>query len=100
MSTHWPGRRPPYEETVFSNVLLIYMERTLPIPGKHRIYFDHGTINLDSFYKPSQEKADEIMREKGFTARNWITREFHGEDHSERDWAARFHFPMTFLLGK
>jgi enterochelin esterase-like enzyme len=100
ISTHWPGRRPPYDETVFSDALLEYLERSLPSPKSHKIYFDHGTINTDSFYKPSQVKADAIMESKGYTKDNWITREFHGEDHSERDWAERFHIPMIFLLGK
>jgi enterochelin esterase-like enzyme len=100
ISTHWPGRRPPYEETVFSDALLNYMERTMPSPGIHKVYFDHGTMNTDSFYKPSQIKADAIMEQKGFTTVNWITKEFHGEDHSERDWAGRFHIPMLFLLAK
>jgi predicted alpha/beta superfamily hydrolase len=100
ISTHWPGRRPPYDETVFSDALLEYLERSLPSPKSHKIYFDHGTINTDSFYKPSQVKADAIMESKGYTKDNWLTREFHGEDHSERDWAERFHIPMIFLLGK
>lgn len=100
ISTHWPGRRPPYEETVFSESLLSYMERTMPSPGKHKIYFDHGTLTLDSFYKPTQERADAILLDKGYNASNWMTKEFHGEDHSERDWAERFHIPLIFLLGK
>jgi hypothetical protein len=47
-----------------------------------------------------QKKADVIIKEKGFTAANWITKEFAGAEHSERAWNQRLHFPLEFLLKK
>jgi hypothetical protein len=40
------------------------------------------------------------MKKKGFKKKNWITREFPGEDHTERAWKKRFEIPVKFLLKK
>ena len=63
------------------------------------IYFGYGTATLDSLYKPYQLQADEVMRSKGYNNKNWITKEFPSEDHSENAWRKRLHIPITFLLG-
>ncbi len=99
LSTHWPGifsmDNNPVPDAFFS-----YLRSHLPSPKKHKIYFDHGTATLDALYPPLQKKADEIMKAKGFTKNNWITKEFPGEDHSEAAWRKRLHIPLLFLLGK
>ncbi len=99
ISTHWPGvfetEKNPIPETFFT-----YMDQKLPSPKNHKIYFDYGTETLDAAYKPFQKKADEIMKKKGFTETNWITKEFEGLDHSEEAWAARLDQPVFFLLAK
>jgi hypothetical protein len=77
-----------------------YLQSHLPDPIKHKIYFDHGTATLDAMYPPLQHKVDIIMRTRGYTAKNWDTKEFKGEDHSERSWAKRLYIPLLFLLGK
>ena len=74
------------------------MKTHLPNPANHRIYFDYGTETLDALYPPLQKKADEIIKAKGFTAANWITKEFVGASHSETSWKQRLHFPLEFLL--
>lgn len=103
LSTHWPLDIPDYAqpETSFDipGVFRTYLKSNLPSPGNHRIYFDHGTITLDSAYKPHQLLVDEIMVQKGFTDENWLTREFPGAAHSEVSWAERLHIPLEFLLG-
>jgi hypothetical protein len=40
------------------------------------------------------------MLHKGYTARNWMSKEFIGEDHSEVSWRKRFNIPAFFLLGE
>lgn len=77
-----------------------YLKINLPNPKKHKIYFDYGDQTLDSFYQPFQEKIDAIMIEKGFTAKNWETKFFPGENHSEEAWAKRLDVPLLFLLKK
>jgi len=98
LSTHWPGifsmDDNPVPETFFR-----YMDRKLPDPRTHRIYFDLGTETLDSFYPPLQRRADEVMRKRGYGTENWMTRTWPRQDHSERSWRGRLEIPITFLLG-
>ena len=99
LSTHWPGIYTA-EKNPIPGAILQYMKKNLPSPKTHRIYFDFGTETLDTLYEQFQIKADLIMRSKGYTGRNWITRKFSGEDHSETAWRKRFSIPVVFLLGK
>lgn len=99
LSTHWPGiftvKGNPIPAAFFN-----YLKRHLPQPATHKIYFDYGTATLDSLYKPLQQRVDLIMKTKGFTDKNWITKEFPGADHSENAWRKRLPVPLLFLLKK
>ncbi|NOU58184.1 alpha/beta hydrolase [Marinifilum caeruleilacunae] len=99
ISTHWPG-----DTRIVNNLIpeafYSYLKDNLPSPKNHKIYFDYGTETLDSLYKPLQLKVDEIMRQKGFTSENWVTKEFVGENHSEDSWCKRLHIPLTFIMKK
>ncbi len=77
-----------------------YLKINLPNPKNHKIYFDYGNQTLDSFYQSYQEKIDTIMIEKGYSSKNWITKFFPGDDHSEKSWSRRLHIPLEFLLKK
>ena len=77
-----------------------YLLKNLPNPKNHKIYFDYGDQTLDAFYKPFQEKIDLIMIKKGFTYKNWVTKFFPGDDHSEKSWRKRLSIPLEFLLKK
>ena len=82
-------------------VILNYMEKYLPSPKKHKIYFDYGTKGLDAKYEPYQTKADALMKKRGYKkGKNWMTRKFVGDDHSEKSWGGRVEIPLIFLLGK
>lgn len=99
LSTHWPGTFSTANNPIpdaFTN----YLKSNLPDPKDHRIYFDYGDQTLDALYKPYQEKADEVMKSKGFTSKNWETKFFPGENHSEEAWAKRLSIPLLFLLKK
>jgi enterochelin esterase-like enzyme len=107
VSTHWPitSNRTLLAPNVDARVDDIaqsyfdWLNANLPRAAQHRIYFDHGTINLDSLYAPFQQKADAIMRNKGYRADvDWMTRVFEGADHNEPSWRARLAIPLTFLL--
>ncbi|MBK6930365.1 MAG: hypothetical protein IPH12_05660 [Saprospirales bacterium] len=39
-----------------------------------------------------------MLRARGYSAKNWLTRYFPGEDHSENAWARRLNIPLKFLL--
>lgn len=90
LSTHWPA---------CSEALIGYLRVALPLPGQHRIYFDHGTETLDASYDLYQSQVDEVMRERGYEEGvGWITLKFAGAEHSERAWRERVYLPLQFLL--
>jgi len=91
LSTHWPAG---------DGIVIDYLETALPRPGRHKLYFDHGTETLDASYRPYQQRVDAIMGAARYEpGRNWLTRQFAGAEHSERAWRERIHIPLTFLLG-
>lgn len=99
ISTHWTGIFTAVNNPIPASILK-YMQKNLPSPVNHKIYFDYGTVTIDSMYKPFQLQADKIMKQKGYTLKNWVTKEFVGAEHSEAAWRKRLHIPMMFLLGK
>ena len=89
-STHWPA---------LDGVFIEYLKNNLPSPKTHKIYFDYGTIGLDSLYEPFQLEVDSLLMRRGYTkGRNWLTKKFEGEDHNEKFWRKRFHFPIKFFF--
>jgi predicted alpha/beta superfamily hydrolase len=92
LSTHWPA---------VDELILDYLTRKLPPPGRHRIYFDYGTVGLDAQYETHQKEVDKIMWAKGYQhGKDWITQRFDGADHNEQAWRERVHIPLAFLLGR
>ena len=90
LSTHWPAA---------SEALIAYLTRALPRPGRHRLYFDYGTEDVDAPYEPHQIQADAVMRAAGYREGiDWMTCKFSGAGHSERAWRERVHIPVQFLL--
>lgn len=99
MSTHWPGIFS-VENNPIPDAFCNYLSSHLPNSKTHKIYFDYGDQTLDALYPPLQKKVDEIMKRKGFTEKNWLTKYFPGDDHSEKSWSKRLDIPMLFLLSK
>ncbi|AOS96032.1 enterobactin/ferric enterobactin esterase [Microbulbifer aggregans] len=99
ISTHWPGIKPG-DDLPVAAAIRAYVEKKLPEPGSHRIYFDHGTETLDAHYPPLQKKVDTIMHNAGYNSPAWQTRVFDGHAHDENSWQARLAEPLLFLLGK
>ncbi|MBC5774895.1 alpha/beta hydrolase [Pontibacter sp. KCTC 32443] len=98
LSTHWPGSLR-LQNTAIPNGIITYLKQKLPSPKTHKLYFDYGTATLDALYKPYQQLVDEVMKQKGYSNKNWVTKEFAGEGHSEKAWSKRLHLPLLFLLG-
>ncbi|MCA6495470.1 MAG: alpha/beta hydrolase [Chitinophagaceae bacterium] len=99
LSTHWPGLFSMDNNPV-PGAFFVYLKKSLPSPGKHRIYFDHGTETLDAMYASLQKQVDSIMNNKGYGTSQWMSRNWPGQDHSERSWRSRLQVPLEFLLGK
>jgi predicted alpha/beta superfamily hydrolase len=99
LSTHWPGTFTT-ENNPIPKAFVHYLSEHLPNPQSHKLYFDHGDQTLDALYPPLQHNVDIVMKAKGYTIKNWMTKFFPGENHSEVAWNKRFPIPLEFLLKK
>lgn len=99
LSTHWPGIFE-VEDNPISNAFCSYLQKHLPSPNNHKIYFDYGDKTLDALYPSLQKRVDQIMKQKGYTRKSWITKFYPGDDHSEQSWRKRLNIPFEFLLKK
>ena len=100
MSTHWIGTMVNNKKNPFPDAFFSYLEKNLPSPITHKIYFDYGTKTLDAEYLPYQHRVDEILKSKGYTSENSKNLKFEGQNHSENSWSERFQIPLQFLLNK
>ena len=99
LSTHWPGIFS-VDANPIPQAFIDYLGVKLPNYASHKIYFDYGNQTLDALYPPLQHNVDSLMRLKGFTSKNWETKFYPGDDHSEKSWNKRLHIPLEFLLKK
>ncbi|MFN8354910.1 MAG: alpha/beta hydrolase-fold protein [Spirosomataceae bacterium] len=97
LSTHWPGVFS-IENNPIPASFIAYLKEHLPSLHTHKLYFDCGDQSLDALYPAIQKQVDEVLEQKGFTAKNWQTRYFPGKDHSEKAWSQRLAIPLVFLL--
>ena len=71
------------------------LKNKIPDYKSHKIYFDFGTLGLDSLYEPYQLLVDSIMIENGYTKnKNWVTKKYFDEDHNEDYWKLGFIFQL------
>jgi enterochelin esterase-like enzyme len=99
LSTHWLGLLPDKKNlipTSFNNYILSH----IPSSTNHKLYFDYGSIMVDYYYKPLQEKVDSIFMQNGYDSNNYLSKQFIGEDHSIKAWRKRVALPLLFLLKK
>ena len=97
VSTHWVGIHRANHALPLA--AFNYLRDHLAPPDGRRLYMDHGTTELDALYAPYQAFVNEIVRDRGYTARDSLVRVFEGTGHNERAWAARLEIPLQFLLG-
>ena len=77
----------------------MYLRERLADPATHRLYMDHGTLELEALYAPYQACVDQIVKDRGYTAATSLSRVFEGTGHNEKAWAARLEVPLQFLMG-
>lgn len=97
LSTHWIGTVNSKNNPI-PKAFEEYIAQKLPDPKNHKFYFDYGSRGLDAYYGTHQYKINKILKAKGYTSKNWISRNFKGHDHSEKSWGKRLYIPLTFLL--
>lgn len=99
LSTHWIGN---FEQssTIYPTAVLTYLSDHLPSADNHKLYLDRGTLDLDSYYEPWEDKARELIRQKGYSEEkdNLYVFTHNGATHNEVFWAQRVDRPLHFLL--
>lgn len=99
ISTHWPLSTKTDKLKLMESVS-DFVNSCLPPPGKHKLYFDFGTEELDAWYEPYQLEVNKILTAKSFIKnKDWCSHKFEGAGHKEEDWRARVKLPLRFLLG-
>jgi hypothetical protein len=77
-----------------------YLKRKLPKHGQNKIWMDHGTVNLESYYPPYQMAMDQVFKKLGWQqGKDFESRVYEGADHNEASWRVRLHEPLKFLMG-
>lgn len=99
LSTHWIGSSKMNDPSI-PKAFLSYLSQKTPAAQTHKLYFDHGTAGIDSLYGPHQAAIDRVLRAKGYSTRNLVSRVFDDEGHTEDAWARRLSIPVLFLLRK
>ncbi|NVK28337.1 MAG: esterase family protein [Flavobacteriia bacterium] len=99
LSTHWPGSLV-FNDGVIPEAMFEYLSGHMPNPHACKLYFDHGTVGLDSLYRPYQAKMDSIASAYGYGGNQYRSMVFEGAGHDENAWADRLEVPLKFLLGK
>jgi predicted alpha/beta superfamily hydrolase len=98
LSTAWLSSIEPNFE--IPEATFAYLKKHLASPFGHKIYFDYGTGESDKNYELTQSFVDLIAKGKGFEDSNYQSKVFEKDEHEERAWSRRLHFPVEFLLGK
>jgi enterochelin esterase-like enzyme len=103
LSVHWPlgdprqGQGAPQEQVIaaFDGWLASSRARA----SRNRLYMDHGSINLDGYYRPYSVAMEDVLPRHGWRiGTNFTSRVFDGTDHNEAAWRDRVEIPLTFLL--
>ena len=111
VSTHWPVATnfashkelssPSPAQKAIADAFIGYLDRTLPPPGAHRIWFDYGTDDLDSHYERYQLRVDAMLRRKGWCEpEHFLSRKYPGASHNEASWRARLDEILRYILAR
>lgn len=89
-STHWPFG---YELTIEKLI------NSMPPAGRHRIWTDTGTLELDAEYPPYHELAVKKFESRGYEyQKDFIHTKYDNTGHNENWWSARVEFPINWWL--
>ena len=89
-STHW---------LFGSSVMVNELTSLLPTDGKHRVWTDCGTKELDEHYSPMHLLAAEVLRSKGYTEPERLAATIYPHTgHHESYWSRRVADALNWWL--
>lgn len=100
LSTHWVGDIDAYAagNEAFPQAMYDYLLKKMPRDGKHRVYFDRGTMTIDAYYGKWDDKIIEMAESIGFTRPDRLDSYVdEGASHEENAWMRRVERPLRFL---
>ena len=106
ISTHWVGIKPleyfllPLVGKIdgdddTANAIISYIEDNITNIDDQKIYFDHGTIGLDSLYSKPQRRVNKILDSKSKDYKYLV---FDGYDHYAPEFGSRFDSVLEYLV--
>ena len=106
ISTHWVGIKPleyfllPFVGKIdgdndTANAIISYIEDNITNIDDQKIYFDHGTIGLDSLYSTPQRRVNKILDSKSKDYKYLV---FDGYDHYASEFGSRFDGVLEYLV--
>ena len=106
ISTHWVGIKPleyfllPFVGKIdgdddTANAIISYIEDNITNIDDQKIYFDHGTIGLDSLYGTPQRRVNKILDSKSKDYKYLV---FDGYDHYASEFGSRFDGVLEYLV--
>ena len=106
ISTHWVGIKP-FEYVLLplvgkingdddtANAIISYIEDNITNIDDQKIYFDHGTIGLDSLYSTPQGRVNKILDSKSKDYKYLV---FEDYDHYAPEFGSRFDSVLEYLV--
>jgi predicted alpha/beta superfamily hydrolase len=85
-STHWP---------IGGDAMVDWFVKNLPMDGKHRVWSDTGTIELDAAYAPFHARFVSKM-----PTENFVGAIYPMTGHNEDWWAGRVEHPINWWLSE
>jgi len=106
ISTHWVGIKPleyfllPLVGKIdgdddTANAIISYIEDNIANIDDQKIYFDHGTVGLDSLYSTPQRRVNKILDSKSKDYKYLV---FDGYDHYAPEFGSRFDSVLEYLV--
>lgn len=96
LSTAWLSQiEPKYE---IPTATFEYLKRNMVLSAGHKIYMDYGTGESDKPYEATQLFVDLIVKDKGFSEDNYVSKIFENAEHNEAAWSRRLNIPIEFLI--
>ena len=106
ISTHWVGIKPieyvllPLVGKIngdddTANAIISYIEDNITNIDDQKIYFDHGTIGLDSLYSTPQGRVNKVLDSKSKDYKYLV---FEGYDHYAPEFGSRFDSVLEYLV--